>query len=100
MLSHGTDGSMGRKRCCLMRHGRFRIGGGSTMRLRAPARQARSGIARAELLHEPFADPWASAIFEELAREVERMGMRVDRHYFATRFGGRAVVVGACSSSL
>jgi len=83
-----------------MRHGRFRIGGGSTMRLRAPARQARAGIARVELLHEPFADPWASAIFEELAREFERTGMRVDRHYFATRFGGRAVVVGACSSSL
>jgi len=40
MLSHGTDGSMGRKRCCLMRHGRFRIGGGSTMRLRALAPQA------------------------------------------------------------
>jgi hypothetical protein len=57
------------------------------------ARQARSDIARAELLHEPFADPRASAIFEELAREFERMGMRVDRHYFATRFGGRAVVI-------
>ena len=35
------------------------------MRLRAPARQARAGIARVELLHEPFADPWVSAIFEE-----------------------------------
>jgi curved DNA-binding protein CbpA len=48
-----------------------------------------------ELLRDLFADPRASAIFEELAREFERMGMRADRHYFRhTIFGGRAVVVG------
>jgi curved DNA-binding protein len=48
-----------------------------------------------ELFRDLFADPRASAVFEELAREFERMGMRVDRHYFRhTLFGGRAVVVG------
>jgi hypothetical protein len=37
----------------------------------------------------------ASSVFEELAREFERMGMRVDRHYFRqTLFGGRTVVSG------
>src|SRR5262249_21687090 len=48
-----------------------------------------------ELLRDLLADPRASAIFEELAREFERMGMRTHRHYFRqTLFGGRAVVVG------
>jgi len=48
-----------------------------------------------ELLRDLFADRRASAVFEELAREFERMGMRVDQHYFRqTLFGGRAVVVG------
>ncbi len=48
-----------------------------------------------ELFRDLFADPRASAVFEELAREFERMGMRGDRHYFRhTLFGGRAVVVG------
>src|SRR5262245_20615274 len=48
-----------------------------------------------ELLRDLFADPRASAVFEELAREFERVGIRVDRHYFRhTLFGGRAVVVG------
>jgi curved DNA-binding protein CbpA len=48
-----------------------------------------------ELFRDLFADPRASAIFEELAREFARMGMRVDGHYFRhTLFGGRAVVVG------
>ena len=48
-----------------------------------------------ELFRDLFANPQASAVFEELAREFERMGMRADRHYFRyTLFGGRAVVVG------
>jgi curved DNA-binding protein CbpA len=48
-----------------------------------------------ELFRDLFADPQASAVFEELAREFERVGMRVDRHYFRhTLFGSRAVVVG------
>jgi curved DNA-binding protein len=48
-----------------------------------------------DLLRDLFVDPRASSIFEELAREFERMGMRVDGHTFRhTLFGGRAVVVG------
>jgi len=48
-----------------------------------------------DLFRDLFADPRASAIFEELAREFERIGMRVDRHYFhQTLFGGRTVVTG------
>lgn len=48
-----------------------------------------------ELFRDLFADARASAVFEELAREFERMGMRADRQYFRhTLFGGRAVVVG------
>jgi curved DNA-binding protein CbpA len=51
--------------------------------------------AREDLFRDLFADPRASAIFEDLAREFERMGMRVDRHYFRqTLFGGRAVITG------
>lgn len=50
---------------------------------------------RDDLFRDLFANPAASAIFEELAREFERMGMRVDRRYFhRTLFGGRAVVTG------
>src|SRR3990172_9506118 len=50
---------------------------------------------REEIFRDLFADPRASAIFEELAREFERMGMRVDRHLFhQTLFGGRAVIAG------
>ncbi len=50
---------------------------------------------REDLFRDLFADPTASAIFEELAREFERMGMHVDRHYFRhTLFGGRAVMTG------
>jgi curved DNA-binding protein len=48
-----------------------------------------------DLLRDLFADPRASGIFEDLAREFERMGIRVDGHTFRqTLFGGRAVVVG------
>jgi curved DNA-binding protein CbpA len=50
---------------------------------------------REEIFRDLFADARASAIFEELAREFEGMGMRVDRHFFhQTLFGGRAVVTG------
>jgi curved DNA-binding protein CbpA len=50
---------------------------------------------REDLFRDLFANPSASGIFEELARELERMGMRVDRHHFQqTLFGGRAVVTG------
>lgn len=50
---------------------------------------------REDLFRDLFADPAASAIFEELAREFERLGFRVDRHYFRhTLFGGRTVVTG------
>jgi curved DNA-binding protein CbpA len=50
---------------------------------------------REELFRDLFADPRASAIFEELSREFERIGMRVDRHYFQqTLFGGRTVISG------
>ena len=50
---------------------------------------------REDLFRDLFANPRASAIFEELAREFERMGMRVDRHSFhQTLFGGRTVVTG------
>ena len=50
---------------------------------------------REDLFRDLFADPGASAVFEELAREFERLGMRVDRHHFhQTLFGGRAVITG------
>lgn len=50
---------------------------------------------REDLFRDLFADPRASGIFEELARELARMGMRVDsRHFQQTLFGGRAVVTG------
>src|SRR5262245_53942566 len=48
-----------------------------------------------ELFRDLFANPRASAVFDELAREFARIGMRVDQHYFRhTLFVGRAVVVG------
>jgi curved DNA-binding protein CbpA len=50
---------------------------------------------REDLFRDLFADPRASAIFEELAREFARVGLRVDRQSFhQTLFGGRAVVTG------
>jgi curved DNA-binding protein CbpA len=48
---------------------------------------------REDLFRDLFADPRASAVFEELAREFERMGLRVDRHSFQTTLGGGRVVV-------
>jgi DnaJ-class molecular chaperone len=50
---------------------------------------------REDLFRDLFADPRASAIFEELTREFARVGLRVDRQSFhQTLFGGRAVVTG------
>jgi curved DNA-binding protein len=50
---------------------------------------------REDIFRDLFADPRASAVFEEIARELERLGLRVDRHDFErTLFGGRAVVSG------
>ena len=50
---------------------------------------------REAVFRDLFADPRASAIFEELARELSRMGMRVERGDFErTLFGGRVVVTG------
>ena len=48
---------------------------------------------REDLFRDLFADPRASVVFEELAREFERMGLRVDRHRFETTLGGGRVVV-------
>jgi curved DNA-binding protein CbpA len=50
---------------------------------------------REDLFRDLFADPRASGIFEDLAREFERLGLRVDRQAFhKTLFEGRAVVAG------
>jgi DnaJ-class molecular chaperone len=50
---------------------------------------------RDDLFRDLFANARASAIFEELTREFERIGMRVDRQYFhRTLFGGRGTVTG------
>jgi curved DNA-binding protein CbpA len=50
---------------------------------------------REDLFRELFANARASAVFDELTREFERMGMRVDRqHFHRTLFGGRTVVTG------
>jgi curved DNA-binding protein len=48
-----------------------------------------------DIFRDMFRNPGATAVFEELAREFERMGMRVDRQYFhQVLFGGRASVSG------
>jgi curved DNA-binding protein CbpA len=53
------------------------------------------GPAREDVFRDLFNDPRASAIFEELARELARAGLRVDRRDFErTLFGGRMVVTG------
>jgi len=52
-------------------------------------------VNRDDLFRDLFADPRASAIFEELARELGRMGLHVGhRHFEQTLFGGRTVVSG------
>ena len=51
---------------------------------------------REEIFRDLFRDPRASSIFDELARELGRMGMRVDRRDFEqTLSGGRTVIVGS-----
>jgi curved DNA-binding protein CbpA len=53
------------------------------------------GASREDLFRDLFNDPRASGIFEELARELGRMGVRVERGDFErTLFGGRVVVTG------
>ena len=53
------------------------------------------GAAREEVFRDLFNDPRASAIFEELARELAQAGLRVERRDFErTLFGGRVVVTG------
>jgi curved DNA-binding protein CbpA len=50
---------------------------------------------REDIFRDLFADPRASEVFEELVREFERIGVRVDRHAFQqTLFGGRTVISG------
>ena len=50
---------------------------------------------REDVFRDLFANPQASAIFEELARELSRSGLRVDSRYFRqTLFGGRTVITG------
>ena len=52
-------------------------------------------VNREQVFRDLFTDPRASAIFEELARELSRMGLRVDRQDFQTTlFGGRTVMTG------
>jgi curved DNA-binding protein CbpA len=64
-------------------------------RARDSGRTADFGQTREDIFRDLFANPVASSIFEELARELARSGMRVDRHYFhQTLFGGRTVVSG------
>ena len=53
-------------------------------------------VNREQVFRDLFTDPRASAIFEELARELQRMGLRVDRQDFQTTlFGGRTVMTGS-----
>ena len=48
-----------------------------------------------EIFRDVFTDPFASAIFEELRREFQRMGFRFDDRFFhQTLFGGRGFVFG------
>lgn len=50
---------------------------------------------REDVFRDLFNDPRASAVFEDLARELERLGLRVNRQDFErTLFGGRVVVTG------
>ncbi len=62
---------------------------------RRPGSTERFTYSRDDLFREMFSNPSAFAVFEEIAREFERMGMRVDRHYFQRDlFGGRTVLTG------
>ena len=52
-------------------------------------------VNRDDVFRDLFTDPRASAIFEELAREFQRLGLRMERRDFqATLFGGRTVMSG------
>jgi DnaJ-class molecular chaperone len=54
-----------------------------------------AGPSREDVFRDLFNDPRASAIFEELGRELSRLGLRVERGDFErTLFGGRVVVTG------
>ena len=62
---------------------------------RRAGRSAGFDPSREEVFRDLFNDPRASAIFEELTREMSRMGMRVERSDFErTLFGGRVVMSG------
>jgi DnaJ-class molecular chaperone len=64
-------------------------------RLRQIGASGGFGPSREDLFRDLFADPRASAIFEELAHEFERLGLRVDRQAFRqTLFQGRGVIAG------
>jgi curved DNA-binding protein CbpA len=50
---------------------------------------------REDVFRDLFNDPRASTVFDELARELERLGLRVNRQDFErTLFGGRVIVTG------
>ncbi len=50
---------------------------------------------REDVFRDLFNDPRASTVFEELTRELERLGFRVSRQDFErTLFGGRVIVTG------
>lgn len=52
-------------------------------------------VDREQIFRDLFADPRASAIFTEIARELGRMGFRVDhRSFHQTLGGGRTVISG------
>jgi len=64
-------------------------------RARGAGEPAGFGPSREDVFRDLFNDPRASAVFEELARELSRAGLRVDRRDFErTLFGGRVVVTG------
>ena len=68
---------------------------GAYDRARGAGEPAGFGPSREDVFRDLFNDPRASAVFEELARELSRAGLRVDRRDFErTLFGGRVVVTG------
>jgi curved DNA-binding protein CbpA len=64
-------------------------------RARRSGRAADFQASREDLFRDLFSDPTASAVFDELAREFERLGVTIHRRDFQeVLFGGRAVVRG------
>jgi DnaJ-class molecular chaperone len=62
---------------------------------RGTGQPAGFGASREDVFRDLFNDPRASAVFEELARELSRLGMHVQRGDFErTLFGGRVVMTG------